>query len=56
MITNFTLNYNKILGEYFGALENYEYNIGDKLYDTKECTHYIIIIKRNLMKRSLKNG
>lgn len=37
MITNFTLNNNKIViknsGEFFGALGNYEYNIGDKLYE-----------------------
>ena len=41
MITNFTLNNNKIViknsGEFFGALGNYEYNIGDKLYEKFNC-------------------
>ena len=37
MISNFTIKGNKIIlkntGEYFGALGNFEYNIGDKLYE-----------------------
>ena len=37
MISNFTLKGNKIVlkntGEYFGALGDFEYNIGDKLYE-----------------------
>ncbi len=37
MISNFTIKGNKIIlkntGEYFGAIHNFEYNIGDKLYD-----------------------
>lgn len=37
MISNFTLKGNKIIlkntGEYFGAIHDFEYNIGDKLYD-----------------------
>ncbi len=37
MISNFTLKGNKIIlkntGEYFGALGDFEYNIGDKLYE-----------------------
>ncbi|MBQ9313824.1 MAG: hypothetical protein IJ220_02315 [Clostridia bacterium] len=37
MISNFRLEQNKIIiknsGEFFGALGNYEYNIGDKLYE-----------------------
>lgn len=37
MISNFTLRGNKIIlkntGEYFGALGDFEYNIGDKLYE-----------------------
>ena len=37
MINNFTLKGNKIVlkntGEYFGALGDFEYNIGDKLYE-----------------------
>lgn len=37
MISNFRLEQNKIIiknsGDFFGALGNYEYNIGDKLYE-----------------------
>ena len=37
MISNFTIKSNKIIlkntGEYFGAIHDYEYNIGDKLYE-----------------------
>ena len=37
MISNFTIKCNKIIlkntGEYFGAIHDFEYNIGDKLYD-----------------------
>lgn len=37
MISNFTIKGNKIIlkntGEYFGAIHDFEYNIGDKLYE-----------------------
>lgn len=37
MISNFTIKCNKIIlkntGEYFGAIHDFEYNTGDKLYD-----------------------
>ena len=38
MLSNFTIRNNKIVlkndGEYFGALQDFEYNIGDKLYES----------------------
>lgn len=37
MLSNFTIRNNKIVlkndGEYFGALKDFEYPIGDKLYE-----------------------
>lgn len=43
MISNFTLKCNKIVlkntGEYFGALGDFEYNIGDKLYEFAIMSH-----------------
>ena len=43
MISNFTLKGNKIVlkntGEYFGALGDFEYNIGDKLYEFAIMSH-----------------
>ena len=43
MISNFTLKCNKIIlkntGEYFGALGDFEYNIGDKLYEFAIMSH-----------------
>ena len=43
MISNFTLKGNKIIlkntGEYFGAIHDFEYNIGDKLYDFAIMSH-----------------
>ena len=37
MISDFTIKGNKIIlknnGEYFGAIHDFEYNIGDKLYE-----------------------
>ena len=43
MISNFTLKGNKIIlkntGEYFGALGDFEYNIGDKLYEFAIMSH-----------------
>lgn len=37
MISNFTIKGNKIIlknnGEYFGTIHDFEYNIGDKLYE-----------------------
>ena len=43
MISNFTIKGNKIIlknnGEYFGALGDFEYNIGDKLYEFAIMSH-----------------
>ncbi|MBR3696794.1 MAG: hypothetical protein IKM97_00745 [Clostridia bacterium] len=43
MISNFTIKGNKIIlkntGEYFGAIHNFEYNIGDKLYEFAIMSH-----------------
>ena len=43
MISNFTLKCNKIIlkntGEYFGALGDFEYTIGDKLYEFAIMSH-----------------
>ena len=43
MISNFTLKGNKIIlkntGEYFGVIHDFEYNIGDKLYDFAIMSH-----------------
>ena len=43
MISNFTIKGNKIIlknnGEYFGAIHDFEYNIGDKLYDFAIMSH-----------------
>ena len=43
MISNFTLKCNKIVlkntGEYYGALGDFEYNIGDKLYEFAIMSH-----------------
>lgn len=43
MISNFTLKCNKIIlkntGEYFGALGDFEYNIGNKLYEFAIMSH-----------------
>lgn len=43
MISNFTIKGNKIVlkntGEYFGALGDFEYNIGDKLYEFAIMSH-----------------
>ena len=43
MISNFALKCNKIVlkntGEYFGALGDFEYNIGDKLYEFAIMSH-----------------
>ena len=37
MISNFTIKGNKIIlkntGDYFGAIHDFKYNIGDKLYE-----------------------
>ena len=43
MITNFTINNNKIIikndGEFFGPIKDFEYNIGDKLYEFATMTY-----------------
>lgn len=43
MISNFTIKGNKIIlkntGEYFGAIHDFEYNIGDKLYEFAIMSH-----------------
>ena len=43
MISNFTIKGNKITlknnGEYFGAIHDFEYNIGDKLYEFAIMSH-----------------
>lgn len=43
MITNFTINNNKIIikndGEFFGPIKDFEYNIGDKLYEFDTMTY-----------------
>ena len=43
MISNFTIRGNKIIlknnGEYFGAIHDFEYNIGDKLYEFAIMNH-----------------
>ena len=43
MISNFTVKGNKIIlknnGEYFGAIHDFEYNIGDKLYEFAIMSH-----------------
>lgn len=43
MISNFTIKGNKIVlknnGEYFGAIHDFEYNIGDKLYEFAIMSH-----------------
>ena len=44
MISNFTLKGNKIIlkntGEYLGALGDFEYNIGNKLYEFAIMSHH----------------
>ena len=43
MLSNFTIKGNKIIlknnGEYFGAIHDFEYNIGDKLYEFTIMNH-----------------
>ena len=43
MISNFTIKCNKIIlknnREYFGAIHDFEYNIGDKLYEFAIMSH-----------------
>lgn len=43
MTSNFTINNNKIIlknsGEFFGAIHDFEYNIGDKLYEFATMTY-----------------
>lgn len=43
MITNFTINNNKIIikndGEFFGPIKDFEYNIGNKLYEFATMTY-----------------
>ena len=54
MISNFTLKGNKIVlkntGEYFCALGDFEYNIGDKLYE------FAIMDNKEFEKLNIKRG